>query len=411
MRLISQKNTGVVHQPVRRRATRHTASVTSAVAVLGLLSLPTSGPASAASRPPAHSSSCRTGVLTPAPSPGMYVEFFGISALTANDVWAVGQTDRGVGKVVHRPLIEHWNGTAWSVVTSPRPMPDITFYGVKAISPDNVWAVGLRSQTQVSQEFPVIEHWNGTAWSVIASPSVDGFLNGIAVASPDDIWAVGIAQKGTGALPAKTLAEHWNGHTWSVAATPSPGKYGDTLSGVTVAGPDDVWLTGQTGINRFDTAPLSEHWNGHTWSVVKMPAENFDSGVGSVTSAGPDDLWASGWYAVETITGTELYTLAEHWNGHRWRLNFPPSPTGDDALNDITAVSASDIWAVGDTALNRTFVLHWNGKSWQTLPSLAQRGNVNTLWSVSAPSATDIWAGGGAYHTLIEHICPVSGSA
>ena len=75
-------------------------------------------------------------------------------------------------------------------------------------------------------------------------------------------------------------------------------------------------------------------------------------------------------------------------------------------LNDITAVSATDIWAVGDTALNRTFVLHWNGKSWHTLPSLAQQGNVNTLWSVSAPSATDIWAGGGAYHTLIEHICP-----
>jgi hypothetical protein len=398
-------------QQATRRISRRAASVTSAVAVLGLLGLPApaAAPVSAAVKP-ATAPSCRNGVLTPAPSPGMYVEFFGISALAGNDVWAAGTWDSGVGVVVHRPLIEHWNGTAWSRVTSPRPMPNVTYYAVKAISASNVWAVGLRSQTQVSQEFPVIVHWNGTSWSVVPSPSVDGFLGAIAVASPNDIWAVGLQGTNSGAIPGQTLAEHWNGRAWSVVPTPSPGKDGAILGGVTVAGPNDVWATGQQGTNRFDHAPLSEHWNGHAWSVVKMPPESFNSGVGSVTSAGPDDLWASGWYDTQTPTGTVTLTLAEHWNGHRWLLNFPPSPTGDDKLNDITAVSASDIWAVGDTALNRTFVLHWNGRGWKELsPGLAQKGNVNTLWSVSAPTATGIWAAGGGYHTLVEHICPVSG--
>jgi hypothetical protein len=384
--------------------------VASAVAVLGLLGLPASASTSATARP-AVASSCRYGVLVPAPSPGAYIRFWGISALTENDVWAVGVTVKGSGVVVYRPLIEHWTGTAWSVVTSPRPMPNTSFYAVKAISPSNVWAVGYRSQTQVSETFPVIIHWNGTAWSVVPSPSVGGgFLGSIAVASPNDIWAVGLRGNNTGAIPGQTLAEHWNGHSWSVVPTPNPSTFGDALGGVTIAGPNDVWATGERGTSRFDTAPLSEHWNGYSWSVVKIPAESFNSGVGSLTSAGPDDLWTVGWYDVQTPTGTVTFTLAEHWNGHFWALNFPPSPTGDDKLNAITAVSANDIWAVGDDGFNRTFVLFWNGLGWKELsPGLAQSGNVNTLWGVSAPTANDIWAAGGGYHTLVEHICPASG--
>ena len=410
MRLISHPATKVVHRPAKRRTSRRVASVTSAVSVLGLLCLPASGPASAASGPAATSSPCRYGVLTPTPSPGRYISLFGISALASNDVWAVGYSDRGVGTVVYRPLIEHWNGTAWSVVASPRPMTDVVLYAVAAISPADVWAVGRMSRTQVSAGYSVIEHWNGSAWSVVASPRVQGFASALTVASPGDVWAVGLRPASDPGLSADTLAEHWDGTRWRVVPTPNPGRYGDSLSGVTVAGPDDVWATGDTGTNRFDTAPLSEHWDGHAWSVVKIPAESFTSALRSLTSAGPSDVWAAGWYDVQTPTGTVTFTLAEHWNGHFWALNFPPSPTGDDTLNGITAVSANDMWAVGSTALNRTFVLHWNGLGWKELsPGLAQKGNTNVLWSVSAPTPAGIWASGGGYHTLVEHICPVSG--
>jgi hypothetical protein len=398
VRSIREISTPRLHQAAGRR----TAFVMSAVAILGLLGLPANASATTAAKAP----SCRTGVLISAPGSGTDVELNGISALSPNDVWAVGGSTKPTGTVVYRPLIEHWNGTAWSIVKAPRPMPDITFYGVKAISPGNVWAVGLRSQTQVSQDFPVIVHWNGTAWSVVKSPSVDGFLGTLAVASPTDIWAVGIRQKPTTGLPFETLAEHWNGHTWSVVHTLNPSKYGNVLGGVTVAGPNDVWVTGQTGINPNADAPLSERWNGHVWSVVRMPAENFNSGVGSVTSAGPDDLWASGWYDVQTPTGTEMFTLAEHWNGKTWSVDFPPSPTDDAALSDIAAVSANDIWAVGNTAINDTFLLHWNGESWRQYPARAETGNDNVLWSVSAPTATDVWASGGVGRAISEYICP-----
>jgi len=36
----------------------------------------------------------------------------------------------------------------------------------------------------------LIEQWNGTSWSVVSSPS-PGLLKGIAIVSANNIWAVG----------------------------------------------------------------------------------------------------------------------------------------------------------------------------------------------------------------------------
>jgi hypothetical protein len=51
----------------------------------------------------------------------------------------------------------------------------------------------------------------------------------------------------------------------------------------------------------------------------------------------------------------------------------------------------------------------WNGRGWTSLPSPSLNHAVNVLWAVSAPTATDIWAAGGGYKTLIMHICPPAG--
>src|SRR5579875_1412007 len=374
-----------------------------AVATFALLGL---APAASAAQP-ATAPPCRQGALIPAVSPGHNDEFDGISALAANDVWAVGVYERSDGTVIYRPLIEHWNGTAWSTVASPRPLPNLTYLGVKAISSSDAWAVGILSQTQVSQDYPVIVHWNGTAWRVAASPHLDGAMLALAAASPHDIWAVGLREKGPLGRDS-TLAEHWNGHTWSAVPTPTPDKYGDILSSVTAVGPDDVWAAGERDTSEFAPAPLAEHWNGHTWSVVSMPTKGFDGTINGITSTGPDDVWAAGSYDVDSPAGTALYTLAEHWNGQAWSVRLPPSPTGDDKLNAIAAVSPSDVWAVGDTAYNQTFVLHWNGHLWRIQPGHTLSGANSVMWALSAPTATDIWAGGGAGHAESLHFCPAT---
>src|SRR5205807_495772 len=100
-------------------------------------------------------------------------ELTSISALSANDIWAVGNAWDGSIDVQGAPqltLIEHWNGKKWSIIPSPDPSAYKPYlfnnlYGVTAISTNNVWAVGEVYYTQVPS--PLIEHWNGTRWSVV----------------------------------------------------------------------------------------------------------------------------------------------------------------------------------------------------------------------------------------------------
>src|SRR2546422_9965724 len=53
-------------------------------------------------------------------------------------------------------------------------------------------------------------------WSVVPSPngSSSSGLSGVAVVSASDIWAVG--SSGNQMSGAQTLIEHWNGSSWSV---------------------------------------------------------------------------------------------------------------------------------------------------------------------------------------------------
>jgi hypothetical protein len=62
-----------------------------------------------------------------------------VSPTGPTDVWAVGAE----GGDFAPPLVEHWNGSAWSVVDAPSlPNQSITLYSVAAISTKDAWAVG-----------------------------------------------------------------------------------------------------------------------------------------------------------------------------------------------------------------------------------------------------------------------------
>jgi len=67
------------------------------------------------------------------------------------------------------------------------------------------------------------EHWNGTAWSVVAGPN-EGILNAVLDFSPANAWAF---------ADFNTL--HWNGKKWSVVSSSSSGRRhrrrGDGLAG------------------------------------------------------------------------------------------------------------------------------------------------------------------------------------
>jgi hypothetical protein len=54
----------------------------------------------------------------------------------------------------------------------------LTSAGQAAISPSDIWAAGCNSCGDVGQAPALIEHWNGTAWSINPAPVALGGVSG-----------------------------------------------------------------------------------------------------------------------------------------------------------------------------------------------------------------------------------------
>src|SRR5205085_3994843 len=103
------------------------------------------------------------------PSPGSRNELQAVDGSSSNDVWAVGFTSNGGSA---RTLILRWNGSTWTETPSPNPGPGGNYlFGVAALSPDNVWAVGASGDVDHGNGVPLTEHWEGRSWAVV--PSAD----------------------------------------------------------------------------------------------------------------------------------------------------------------------------------------------------------------------------------------------
>jgi hypothetical protein len=198
----------------------------------------------------------------------------GVAAVSASDIWAVGDfsswpTGQPPGQTV--TLIEHWDGTSWKRMTSPNQEslhfgPNNELTGVAAVSASDVWAVGeyspdlcapvscVPSSNYLSQT--LIEHWNGTNWKIVPSPNKggNGHLNGVGVISASNIWAVGgfLVDSGAGPSPKRALAEQWDGTGWNIISCPNVSGPSQTpidnaLQGVAADSAGALWAVGTFG--------------------------------------------------------------------------------------------------------------------------------------------------------------------
>src|SRR5215467_6280677 len=132
------------------------------------------------------------------------------------------------------------------VLAAARPVDNLQ--AVAVASPSDAWAVGTYEASGWAHT--LIEHWNGTAWTVTVGPNPGGpaannYLHGVAATSASSAWAVGSYRK-AGAW--HTLIEHWDGTRWRQVASPgkaavTPGTHLPTtaLSAVTALSPSDIW--------------------------------------------------------------------------------------------------------------------------------------------------------------------------
>lgn len=187
--------------------------------------------------------------IVPTPNPWSDGDYLNaVVAISSNDVWAVGGAFAGGSDVT---LTEHWDGTKWSAVPSPNLSLNLnTLTGVSASSASDVWAVGW---THESGTKTLIEHWDGSKWSIAKSASVlnaQNLLFQVTALNENNAWAVGYALPKPPHSYDQTLIEHWNGTKWSIVASPNPGPNNNEFYGVEyVPDSQQVWAIGTSGSN------------------------------------------------------------------------------------------------------------------------------------------------------------------
>jgi hypothetical protein len=326
-------------------------------------------------------------------------ELHGVSAVSDNDIWAVGAS-YNTERTLAASLIEHWDGTQWTVVPSPNPSSTVNVLNaVAAVSANDVWAVGI---APTGSNPILIVHWNGTAWSVVPNPNSPMPLNNLAalaVISANDVWAVGTGRIGD---EDATATLHWNGTAWNVVPSPNVGPEVDnSLAGVAAVASSDVWAVGtQQPTSLTDPHTLILHWNGTAWIIVPSPNDGgstVDNHLLAVAAVASNDVWAVGF--------SGFGTLSEHWNGTDWSVIPTPSIAGGEALflNSVLALTSNNVWTVGEffqtrLSRSRTLTEQWNGSSWMVVRSANLGKSHNGLSSIDVTPSGTLWAVGTAYN-------------
>jgi hypothetical protein len=116
-----------------------------------------------------------------------------------DNVWAVGKAD--LNGSLTQPLVEHWNGSAWRIVATPA-LANVRWSSFSAISAipgtQQLWAVGSSVPKASNDGHVLIQKWDGTAWNIVKTPTlpqglIAGSLNGVVALSATNAWAVGWA--------------------------------------------------------------------------------------------------------------------------------------------------------------------------------------------------------------------------
>jgi hypothetical protein len=325
-------------------------------------------------------------------------ELHGVSAVSDSDVWAVG-VSYDTERTLSTSLIEHWNGTQWTVIPSPNPSSTLNVLNaVAAVSANDVWAVGI-APTGSNQI--LISHWNGSVWSVVPNPPSSMPLNNLAalaVISANDVWAVGTGLIGD---EDATATLHWNGTAWSVIPSPNVGPEVDnTLAGVTAVASNDVWAVGtQQPTSLTDPHTLILHWNGAAWTIVPSPNDGgstVDNHLLAAAAVASNDVWATGFSGFGTLT--------EHWDGASWTVVPTPTIAGSEPLflPSVVALASNDVWTVGEFLQNRrsrsrTLTEQWDGAQWNVVQSPNRGSDHNELFGLGATPSGTLWAVGTAY--------------
>ena len=250
--------------------------------------------------------------------------------------------------------------STWSMAIGVHEGPQsVQLSDVAADRPNDAWAIGsARAANQATFE-PVVEHWNGSGWSMVTLPASALKMMGtasprptIGASSPSNVWAFGIGGSWL----------RWNGKQWTAGtlASPAKGALGPYLGSPLVFGPSDAWVFGDYLTSKGTLVPYGAHYNGQAWKSFSVPG---DFGFAAESAVSPSDIYAV-LNAVDSRSGGAL----TRWDGSHWStVRLPSALTSSAELDSVYAQSDSDIWVGGKISKTGNAVAaHWNGVAWDT---------------------------------------------
>jgi hypothetical protein len=307
-----------------------------------------------------------------------------VSATGPADAWAVGYQDNAYGRIPVQPeALVHWDGSTWSERALPGEF-DIPA-AVSAVTPQDVWAVGRGADLSA-----YAAHWDGTAWQGQPVPEASGGLSDVAarygrplvvgsqrtgnplvlegdgrqfteVTVPGShawtgtlsavtttaggaAFAVGSWHVDDAAYPEPLIVQRLAG-SWRVATLPKVPEA--RLTGVHARSATDAWAVGTIGYDSSRPQPLILHWDGVSWQRVAAPVAS--AGLWAISGDAAGNLWVSGNNPTEPYGVAYPGSLFLRYQVKKWSVVYGPKVNASDpflsAVENIPGTQA--FWGVG----------------------------------------------------------------
>src|SRR5215472_7548938 len=366
--------------------------------------------------------------IRPVPAPAGFPRagFFAVSCASARACTAVGAKSGSTGATT--PLAERWNGTSWAIQPVSGPAGSLASELFAVSCPTAAACTAGGDETNSAQQpVPLAEGWNGTRWSVQSVPSPAGAagagFRGLSCSTPTTCIAAGSYGNSSGAMV--LLAEAWNGTKWSIQATPSPaGSTGSEFLAVSCSAAAACTAVGATTISARAgrsasggssvTVSLAERWNGTSWRVqaTPNPGRSVGAGLAAVSCSAATACTAAGSY--DTTSHLARATAAA-WGGRSWHRQATPSPAGasiSSGLIGLSCASARACSAAGfstDRTGNSTALTErWDGTRWRIQRSPVPAGSVSATLNGVSCSAPRTCIAVGQYFTAGQRKLPLA---
>lgn len=300
-----------------------------------------------------------------------------VTALAGDRAWVSGSA----GTPSSAPLFLHRSGGRWVKLQRPAVASGSEFGAdVSANADSNVWGAIANGSA--------VDHWNGHGWHRFSfSASLQVGIDGV-LAFGKNRARVFTFDFNT----SQPAVNYYNGHIWTARVLPAAVDAQGSVNDVSASSDSNIWTWSyDPNAKRWQTL----HFDGKTWTVVKIPTGVVPSGAGGaqILALSPANVWAT----VSALNSNGPVVLL-HWNGAKWQK------VGGAPAGELTGPLASDgqggVWLYAAKPLNKApflkpFYLHYLKGKWTTAAAPTSPLGLVMIQSLALiPGSSQLWAVG-----------------